>query len=112
MISNIIDLYNRWISLAQLGAKHVSESRRRCHENYFMTVKNTTFDSELYIAEFWIVDEFRINSRTTRQGRVSDWFYLFPSKAGTEYISQKQRGTFFLQSATGKFNVEKLFEQI
>lgn len=98
MITNVVYLHDRWISLAQLRAQHVSEPRRGCDQHDLMAVKDSTLNSELNVAELGIVNEFRIDSRSVGHHRVPDWFYRLPTETRAKYVGQQERRSFLLNT--------------
>lgn len=70
-----------------------------------MSIKDSSFYSELNVAKFWIVDEFGIDSRSTAQGCVPDFLDHFPSVASSEDVGQQQSCSFVLFLLFKKLNL-------
>ena len=61
VVTDIVDLENWWRSLAEPRVEHRLEPRRGRDEDEFVRVEYSILDSEGNVAQFRIVDEFRIN---------------------------------------------------
>lgn len=97
VVTDIVYLNDRRTSFAQFRTQHVFKSRARRHQNNFMSVKYFSFDSKLHVGKFWIVYEFRIDSRRRSRRRAFNRRHFFPSVTRWKYIGQKKSRSLFLQ---------------
>ena len=96
IVANIVDLDYRWISLAEFRVEHALEARRGRYENDLVRIKDASFDPELDITQFGIVDKFRIDTRPTAERSVSNLLDRLPTVASGKNISQQQSRSFIL----------------
>ena len=81
MIADVIDLNDRWVALAELGAEHAPKPRRRGDQHYLVSVENSPLDPELNVRELRVVHKLGIDSCSTVQGRIPDRTDGFPAIA-------------------------------
>jgi hypothetical protein len=53
-----------------------------------VSVKDTTFDAELNVTQFRIIDKFGVDSRSSAKGSIPDFFDVFPTVTGGKDIGQ------------------------
>lgn len=97
IVSNIVDLNDRRIPLAELGTQHVAETWRGSDEDDFVPIENSAFDSKLHVAQFRVVDEFWVDSGAIWDRHIPDGFYGLPTITRAEYVRQQKSRAFFLQ---------------
>ena len=96
VVTNVIDLYNWRIALAEFGVEHALEAGRCRDEDELVGEEDPPFHSELHITQFGIVDELGVDAWAAVEGRVSNLFDQLTSITRGEDVSQQQRGTFIL----------------
>ena len=61
-----------------------------------MGVKDSTLNTKLDVAQFGIIDEFRVDTRPTAERSVSNFLYRITAVASGKNVGQQQRRSFIL----------------
>lgn len=97
MVSDVIDLYDGWVSFTEFTRKHTSEPGRRCNEDYLVSIENSALYAELNVRQFRVINELGVDSSAAIKCRISDGSDLFPTVTCREYISKEKGSSLILK---------------
>lgn len=87
IISDIMNLDNRWISFTKFWAQHLLESWWSIYQYDLVSIKYSTLHPELDIRKLRVVYKFGINSCSSWDCGITNFFYSFFAVTGAKYVS-------------------------